>query len=403
LSHAEALESSPRLFPTKTTNGFDIVISNPPYFKIQRADPRAKVAAIVVHGQPNIYALFMAISAALIRPGGMLITITPRSFAAGQYFRLFRARFFSIMRPEAIHLFSSRRDAFWRDEILQENVILATRRCDNWSLQSNGEMVTISSSIGINDLSGRNKRNAAMSQVLDFTSRDKVLRIPVTSEDDKTLSIVHSWPGNLHAYGLEISTGPVVPFRATSLLCQSGIVPQTHAPLLWMQNVTAMQFDWPVEAKDKAQYISINAASRPLLVAEKNYVLLRRFSAKEQRRRLTAAPLLKGRLNSPVIGIENHLNYIYRPRGSLTPEETYGLAVLFNSRLIDTYFRIYNGNTQVSATELRAMPLPPLEVIVEMGRRAMLLHNPTGIIDTLVKDALHIDDHTAITQGAVNG
>jgi hypothetical protein len=35
-----------------------------------------------------------------------------------------------------------------------------------------------------------------------------------------------------------------------------------------------------------------------------------------------------------------------------------------------TYFRVVNGNTQVSATELRAMPLPPLKLIVEIGRRA---------------------------------
>ena len=62
---------------------FDVVISNPPYFKIGKADPCATAASIVVHGQPNIYALFIAVGATLLRQGGDFITITPRSFASG--------------------------------------------------------------------------------------------------------------------------------------------------------------------------------------------------------------------------------------------------------------------------------------------------------------------------------
>ena len=44
---------------------------------------------------------------------------------------------------------------------------------------------------------------------------------------------------------------------------------------------------------------------------------------------------------------------------------------MLNSHLIDAWFRSTNGNTQVSATELRAMPLPPLEAIHAIGREAM--------------------------------
>jgi adenine-specific DNA-methyltransferase len=163
-----------------------------------------------------------------------------------------------------------------------------------------------------------------------------------------------------------------------------------------------MRVEWPTKARGKRQYIVTNAASTPLLVADRNYVLLRRFSAKEQARRLTAAPLLAGRLNSPFIGLENHLNYIHRPGGVLTEEEAYGLAVLFNSALLDRYFRTYNGNTQVSATELRAMPLPPLEVIVEIGRRAMSLHASNEIIDALIEDALNVNNHKIPTYGAAH-
>src|SRR4030042_2168301 len=130
LDHADVLEGTQRLFTEQTTGGnaFDVVIANPPYFKIPKSDLRARAAAAVVHGQPNLYALFMAVSAQLLKPQGEMIIITPRSYAAGPYFRRFREHFFAVMRPESIHLFGSRRDAFNRDNILQENVILHAKK-----------------------------------------------------------------------------------------------------------------------------------------------------------------------------------------------------------------------------------------------------------------------------------
>lgn len=391
MEHASALDYAPRLFSLKQDlMPFDAIISNPPYLKIPKSDPRSQAAALVVHGQPNLYALFMAVSATLLKPGGELIVISPRSYAAGPYFRLFRERFFSIMRPEVIHLFGSRRDAFRRDEVLQENVILRARREDGWLKRPLCETVQISFSSGIHDLANAKRREVPLHEVLDWSSSYKVLRIPTRDTDDIATRLVRSWSGSLHKYGLEISTGPVVPFRNMAFLSWSGQVPGSHAPLLWMQNVQHMKVTWPIKASGKPQYIRSTPETMPLLVGNNNYVILRRFSAKEQHRRLTAAPLLVDSLSSPVIGLENHLNYIHRPRGSLTEAETYGLAVLLNSRLLDIYFRTFNGNTQVSATELRAMPLPPLELIVDIGDRVLSLSSPDVIIDTLIEEMLDI-------------
>jgi adenine-specific DNA-methyltransferase len=52
-----------------------------------------------------------------------------------------------------------------------------------------------------------------------------------------------------------------------------------------------------------------------------------------------------------------------------------GIAALLNSNLFDTYFRTFNGNVNVSATELRAMPMPPLETIREIGKVLIQLNN----------------------------
>ncbi len=390
LSHGPVLEQPQlRLLASeRQTTAFDIAVSNPPYFKLQKADPRARAARAVVHGQPNIYALFMAVASAMLKVGGELAFITPRSYAAGPYFRLFRKMFFGKMKPLAVHLFASRRDAFRRDDVLQENVILIARRADGWSSSRNGETVRVSASNGTDDLGQPSLRVVPLSEVLDLDGEDKVLRIPVTDQDVAAKRAIASWTSNLHSYGLEISTGPVIPFRSRPLLATDGDISSTHAPLVWLRSVSPMRVRWPAGVRNKAEYVLMNADSASLLVPDNNYVLVRRFSSKEQRRRLTAAPLIRGAMRSRYVGFENHLNYLHRPGGSLSAEEAYGLAALFNSELLDTIFRVSNGNTQVNASELRAMALPPMEAIREIGRTLMLAGDPAAEVDDIIEAVL---------------
>ena len=230
---ANAYAVGPRgLFPACSQPGeFDAVIAKPPYFKIGKSDPRAAAVPEVVHGQPNIYALFMAVSAAILRAGGDFIIITPRSFASGPYFRRFRTVFFDMIRPTGVHVFGSRRDAFRRDEVLQENVILCGVRQDRWHEDGARKRLVISSSLGVADSDDAGSRELPARAVLDFASVDKVLRFPVCDEDNEALALVDSWPTDLHGLGLNISTGPVVSFRATKLVAKEGNVLASHAPL----------------------------------------------------------------------------------------------------------------------------------------------------------------------------
>ena len=410
ITHADfVLEHSHSLVPSNESqfrcsqeNTFDLIISNPPYFKIKKSDPRALAMQRVVHGQPNIYSLFMAISATLLSPSGMAIYITPRSYTSGAYFRRFRAFFFDIVQPLAVHVFESRRDAFKRDEVLQENIITVACRDPYWHKENHSRQVMISSSRGISDIDQPSRRSVALTSVLDLTSRDSVLRLPISETDSQLMNIVDAWPCTLSTLGLAVSTGPVVAFRARQLIEHQGLVPQTHVPLYWMNHVLPMKVTWPIGQR-KPEYIK-RQGTESLLVKNQNYVFLRRFSAKEEMRRLTAAPYLAGArgLSNPEIGLENHLNYIHRPNGKLTEDETWGLAAVYNSRLLDRFFRCISGNTQVNATELRSMRLPSHDSIVTLGNQIKNQSRPVDELDRLVGQFVDLPSDCEMTRSQDN-
>jgi adenine-specific DNA-methyltransferase len=361
LANGPALEAG-LLHPVEAT--FDAVICNPPYFKLAKSDERARVCSSVVHGQPNIYGLFMAAGAALLREGGRFVFITPRSYASGPYFQRFRELFFRLIRPTDIHVFDSRTEAF--STILQETVITAGTRLSGWEKKRERLRIRLASSTGADDVGSSAVRTLSLSSVLRGDCNHRVVHFPASKHHDRAAALVRKWPGSLRDYGWEVSTGPVVAFRAKRFLRDTAN--RSTVPLLWLQNVRAMETRWPVETR-KAQHLLASSGSKAIVVPNRNYVVLRRFSAKEDARRLTAAPLIARAFGASKLGLENHLNFIHKPGGQLSVDEVYGLAALLNSELLDTYFRISSGNTQVSATELRSMRLPGLEAIRRIGMR----------------------------------
>ena len=124
----------------------------------------------------------------------------------------------------------------------------------------------------------------------------------------------------------------------------------------------------PLKKNGKPYAIRICDKTIPLLLPVRNYVLVNRFSSKEQKRRLYASVLLESHFgNSKVIGIENHVNYIRKPGGNLTIYEAFGIAGILNTKIIDIYFRSLNGNTQVNATDIRILPFPNIDDIKKIG------------------------------------
>jgi len=377
-------------FQKDRRSSFNYIISNPPYFKLNSNDTKVKAAsASRIKGHTNIYTLFMAISAKMLAKQGRACFIVPRSFCSGSYFSEFRQDFLSEVTPLSVHLFQSRGDIFEADDVLQENIIITYEKpLQAKSRKYWANRVEISTSQNDRELeTKRVSRQVSTRHFLNPHNKLYQFRLPTGILDEQILDLIDQWEGSLERYGMQVSTGPVVSFRARHLVKAGTLLENGSVPLLWMQNVKPYLVEWPLYNIDKPQLILTGQQS--LLVSNANYVLLRRFSAKEDRRRIISGPWIADRLSCCLIGLENHLNFIYRKHGNLHSTEAFGLAALINSAFIDRYFRIVNGNTQINATELRALPLPPLEIIRHIGESIQDIQLPTSeVVDKIVYSIL---------------
>lgn len=373
LDNYTRFDTRPNAFPTNSKQEFDYIISNPPYFKLSKDDERVKAAKIIIDGQPNIYSIFLALATQMLKADGEMIFIVPRSFTSGRYFNLFRNYFFKEVQLDYIHLFDSRKDTFSRDNVLQETLILKASKKKESKAESK---IIVSTCSGLLDIWRSKQKLYLQKDLIDLKSKEKIVHLPTNTKDEAIIELFKSWTGSLNKYNIQISTGPVVAYRTKDFIKESyenGIV--FFAPLYWLHNVAKMEITFPSFRPNKGQYVQICDQTMPYLIPNKSYIFLRRFSSKDDKSRLIAAPYFSLPDSPRVIGVENKLNYIYRPKGYLDRTEVMGIAALLNSNLFDTYFRTFNGNVNVSATELRAMPLPPLDTIKAIGEKLILLNN----------------------------
>ena len=105
----------------------------------------------------------------------------------------------------------------------------------------------------------------------------------------------------------------------------------------------------------------------------RNYLFVKRFTAKEERRRLQCAIYLTSQYPEyEKISTQNKINFIDTIDDSEMSEElVYGLYTILNSTLYDMYYRILNGSTQVNATEMNSIPIPARNELERLGRKLM--------------------------------
>lgn len=358
---------------------FNAAIVNPPYRKIHSDSSTRQLLRSAGIETSNLYTGFVALITKLLAERGELVAITPRSFCNGPYFKPFRTDFLETMSLQRLHVFESRSAAFSHDDVLQENIIVRAIKGS-----AKPEAVTISSSSGAPG-GAISEREVAYCDVVSPGDPEQFIHLAEDETHDSARVIMSGLPATLQDLGVSVSTGRVVDFRAKEFLRQQP--GHDTAPLIYPCHFNFGFIQWPKETVRKPNAIVSNHKTRELLVPAGVYVLVKRFTTKEERKRIVACIFDSNQIHAPLVGFENHLNYFHMNGCGLPMSLAKGLGAFLNSTVVDVYFRQFNGHTQVNATDLRSLNYPTKAKLERLGRRITGPSLPQSELDALVEDS----------------
>ena len=343
----DAMEREP------TADGFDLVVGNPPYGRVRLTPALRRKFHRSLFGHANLYGVFTDLALRLARPGGVIAYVTPTSFLAGEYFKALRGLLGRQAPPVSINFVGARKGVF--ADVLQETLLAVYRRGDNGGKAR------------VHLISPRSNGSIQTTAAGSFRLPENLERpwlVPRTKSQFKLVRRVEQFSCRLADYGYSVSTGPLVWNRhKTSLRQQPG---EGRYPLVWAESVRSDgSFEFRARKRNHQPYFEPSPREH-WVVTDFPCVLLQRTTAKEQNRRLIAAELPWSFIEQHgAVVIENHLNMIKPTSG--TPKVLPALlATLLNCEAVDQTFRCISGSVAVSAYELKALPLPPLESLQEI-------------------------------------
>lgn len=341
--------------------GYTHAILNPPYKKINSQSAHRLALRSVGIETVNLYSAFVALAVGEVAPGGQIVAIIPRSFCNGPYYRPFRDFIVERAAIRHIHLFDSRSKAFKDDEVLQENIIIRLERGG----QQGPVTVTTSTDDSFSDLT---THEHPFDRIMFPDDPERFIHVPTTTEKS-AIELSPSVRYSLADIGVKVSTGPVVDFRLKAHLRD---MPEPGAvPLIYPGHLSMTSTVWPVPGLKKPNAIMRNEETEKWLYPIGFYCLVRRFSSKEEKRRVVASVVDPAAFGDySVLGFENHMNLFHGGKCGLPEALARGLAVFLNTTAVDEHFRRFSGHTQVNATDLKLMKYPSRDALIQLGEWA---------------------------------
>lgn len=334
-------------------NIYDYIIGNPPYLKIPKDADEAKAMPSVCYGAPNLYFLFWAMGIHNLKKNAELVYIVPRSWTSGAYFKQFRQYMFANSVITDIHLFESRDKVFDGESVLQETIIVKVKKTTEKPEYIN---MTSSSTSTFDDV----VKFAAPYETI--VAPNQYVYLATNDQDVKVLNQINHFETTLPELNMRMQTGIIVDFRTREVLRDQ--LEDDSYPLFYSQHIKEGRVVWPLGKEGEV----IKTDRKGYLQENSDFLMVKRFTSKEEKRRLQCGIYLKKRYSQfPYISTQNKINFIKCD----SPCVTYGLYVLLNSTLYDSYYRILNGSTQVNSSEINQIPVPKREIIEEMGRELM--------------------------------
>jgi hypothetical protein len=277
-----------------------------------------------------------------------------------------------------MHLFDSRSKAFKDDDVLQENLILLLERGG----QQGDVTVSTSTDDSFADLA---TYTHPFNRIVFPQDTERFIHVP-TSAERNAIELSGAIHSSLEELGIKISTGPVVDFRLKAHLrdmSEAGTV-----PLLYPAHFAGQNIEWPKPDIKKPNAIQRNAETEKWLYPNGYYCVVRRFSSKEEKRRIVASVVQPATFaDAKMLGFENHLNVYHENKHGMTEALARGLSVYLNTTGVDENFRRSSGHTQVNATDLKMMKYPSRAALIKLGEWAMHCGEPTqSMIDEQLKN-----------------
>lgn len=360
--HADSLLQTKHLWER-----LDVVVCNPPFRKM-RAEEVSQYAhefEEVVQGQPNLYALFIALCIKLLAAGGICALVTPTSFLSGQNFSKLRSYMMSQTTLLSIGMVGDRIGVFM--DVQQETALtLAQREKTGHAPSTEAKVSLVSKDGGYIDVG-----------LCVLPGMGAAWPIPRLESDIALIKNAAKSKASLRDYGYLPRIGAFVWNRDTRTTYAStktavGACGDMVVPLLWSSDIAPngfLRFNGAAKANEEGCFVNMGAKDHRSIIRRPS-VLLQRVTSNEQPRRLIAATVPTQLIDSygGFVG-ENHTVILEQivPEPALTPAQ---LVQLLGTPTVDRYFRCISGATNVSVFELNQLRLPDprrLRIYLEQG------------------------------------
>ena len=357
---------------------FDIIVCNPPSYFVEKNSAEAEAVGGISQQKLSAAYLFALLASRHLEVGGQLAVVLPTTVASASALAPFRAEMAERLALTRAHLFVGKQKNESRAVPLGKNLILAYRNAQP------PETVEITTSTD----SGKSLVTLSPVPYAFAVGADGALTLPKSAEDTRIVKYISDFPETLETLGLRMRTGLVIDARCEGILFSEAV--EGTVPLIRPSAIRGGAIAFPTQGQK--QYIA--PVSNAPIQKNKNMIVIKRVPAKSDARFVNSAIYLAAQLPQyRYISTHNKINFIdtKAPESEMCARLTYGLFALLNSTIYDRYISIISKSKQINSKEMRDLPLPPRNIIENIGVRLMATRMLTvEACDSVVNPTLHI-------------
>ncbi|MBQ8290285.1 MAG: hypothetical protein IJY01_05410 [Clostridia bacterium] len=361
---------------------YDIIITNPPTELVKKGSPEADGAGGITSTTLSASYLFVRVASEHLEDGGQLVAVLPTTVATASALTDFRRDIAKRLSVRRIHLFVGNSKNAKRAIPLKKNILVC------YENSSDRRDIQISTSTDDGSAQG-----TVMLSPLPYSfvisEKDGTMTLPRNAEETKIVRYISMFPETLASLGLKMSTGLVIEAK-----CGRIILDEERAGTIPLLRSSAMRGGYVCFPQTDVKGQFLLPVESALFQRNKNMIIVKRIPAKSDERFLNAAMYFaRQRPQNQYISTHNKINFIdtVDKKDEMSFWLMHGLFALLNSTIYDRYLSIVSKSKQINSKELRELPLPPRNLIENIGSRLMAGGDiSVAACDRIVNPTLHI-------------